>query len=260
MIPDLIISLLSLPFSFFFFVLTERIFALHQFRVGKKISFMGFMYQTFIDEIESLRRELTAATLFMYLVQVSIVFFLSHDPHAIFLIYLTAIGLVIAVLNDGEERPLARIANDGVEVRYFLAVTMILVSLIAVFSASKTTSISLMGWQWTHLFFVIPFGVAGMILFGEHPFRGPSPRNGWIKSFRFYVWSMIAAELFMGGGEVGIDLHAKAAGMYMVFRLFGNYLQTFYSRDLVRVCVVYLFPISGVLWMVTELVGVLRNF
>jgi hypothetical protein len=121
--------------------------------------------------------------------------------------------------------------------------------LFACFTLTKSTSLAQVHFAWTELFFIVPFQLAGMILFGEHPFQGMSKKPGWIESARFYVWSMLGAKMFLGGGDYFVDFHLKSAAIYMAFRVAGIYLPKFQQRDLLRVSILYLIPITGLLWL-----------
>jgi hypothetical protein len=261
MIAILFAILSIFPVSFFFYALSERLIAKHESRVGREIVFARFVSQTWIDAWVEIKRMKSLRLWLLFFIQCSVIFLFEIDVEYLIFIYLALNGFTLVYLNLNEFSSVPRlIDSDRVEVRYSIATAVAMLCLFAAFTLTKSTSLAQAHWSWTGLFFIIPFQLAGMILFGEHPFQGMSPKPGWIQSARFYVWSMLCVKMFLGGGDYFIDLHLKSAVIYLAFRVAGIYVPNFQQRDLLRVSILYLFPITGILWLfAVVLYGVMES-
>ena len=67
-------------------------------------------------------------------------------------------------------------------------------------------------------------------------------------------------KLFLGGSLFYLDGHFKAIALFLLCRLAGQYFPRYMQKDLFRLSMIYLIPLSGVLWLVTMLfLGALRS-
>jgi hypothetical protein len=247
------------PVSFIFFAISERMIARHESRVGKEISFGKFVAQTWIDAWVQVKRIKTFSFWLLFALQCSLVLLLDLNSQYVIFIYLAMNGfLLVWFLPEHVDPVVKRIEADRAQVRYSVATAVAILCLFACFTMSKSSSLSEVNWNWASLLFVVPFQLAGMILFGEHPFQGLCDKPRWIESVRFYIWSMLCVKLFLGGGDFFVDFHLKAAALYLFCRVAGIYFPTFHQRDLLRISVAYLFPITGLLWLSVLLLGALE--
>ena len=84
--------------------------------------------------------------------------------------------------------------------------------------------------------------------------------SSWIRSARFYVWCMLSVKLFLGGNLAFFDGHLKAALLFVFCRLVAQYFPRYAQKDLYRLGLIYLVPLSIVLWLTTMLIlGVARS-
>jgi hypothetical protein len=241
------------PVSFLMYAISERMIARHESRVGKQVGWVGFIWQTWVDARMELRTQTEPGTWLLYLFQLSMVFLLGIRVEYLMFIYIALIGFLLVWMSLGTQSVVSRIRADGQQVRFSIAGAIALLCLFVCFTCSRTTDMSGVVWSPVLLAFVIPFQLCGMILFGEHPFRGMSEKSGWLPSARFYVWSLLTAKLFLGGGEWFFDIHFKAAVLYLGSRIFGIYFPGFHQKDLLRISIIYLFPITGALWLMAML-------
>jgi hypothetical protein len=247
------------PVSFIFFTMSERVIARHESRVGKEISFGNFVAQTWIDAWVQMKSVKSFSFWLLFASQSAVVLLLDLNVQYVIFIYLAMNGFMLVWFLPEHADPVVKmIEADRAQVRYAVATAVAILCLFACFTLSKSSNLSEVHWYWTSLLFVAPFQLAGMILFGEHPFQGLSDKRRWIESARFYVWSMLCVKMFLGGGDYFVDFHLKAAALYLFCRVAGIYFPKFHQRDLLRISVAYLFPITGLLWLSVLLLGVLE--
>jgi hypothetical protein len=247
---QLISSAISIfPLSFLMFALSERMIARHESRVGKHIAVAGYVWQTWVDTRVDLAK-LGYRIWALFLFQLSIVFLYGIDAEYVVFPYLAANGFLLASLSPDHGNVLKKISFDREQVAFAAASAMAALCLLGAFTLTGTANLSEIRFHFGNLLFVIPFQLAGMILFGEHPFPGFSDKRTWIESARFYAWSMVTARVFLGGGSFFVDFHLKAAALYLSFRLVGVYFPAFRQKDFLRIVVLYGFPLTGVLWLV----------
>ena len=252
MIPFVFSAIALFPLSFVVYSLSERMIARHESRVGKQISFAGFLWQTWVDERVSLG-SLRPADWLVSLFQLSIVFLYEIPLEYLIFPYLAVNGFLLAFRTGREGGALGRIASDREQVCCAIASLVAGICLLGAFTVSKTTNMAAMHWSPAHLLFVIPFQLAGMILFGEAPFRGTREASSWSGSARFYAWSMLTVKVFLGGGDFFVDFQRKAAAIYLVSRIVAIYFPSFRQQDLLRVAILYLFPLTGIAWLMAVL-------
>ena len=258
----LLFTLFSIfPVSFFFYALSERMIARHESRVGREIIFSRFISQTWVDSWVEVKRLKSLSQWFLFALQCSVIFLFEIDVEYLIFIYLAINGFALVHFTAEKTGTVSnKIEADRAEVRYSVASAIAALCLFGAFTLTKSTSLAQAHWSWMGLFFIVPFQLAGMILFGEHPFQGMSTKPSWIESARFYVWSMLCAKMFLGGGDYFVDLHLKSAAIYLAFRIAGIYFPKYHQRDLLRVSILYLFPITGLLWLfAVVLYGVLES-
>ncbi len=254
-----VLSAISIfPLSFLMFALSERMIARHESRVGKHIGIAGYVWQTWIDTRVDLTR-LEGRIWALFLFQLSIVFLYGIDAEYLVFPYLATNGFLLAMLSPSHGEVLKKITFDREQVAFSAASAMAALCLLGAFTLSGTANLRAIEFHFGHLFFVIPFQLAGMILFGEHPFAGFLEKRTWIESARFYAWSMVTARVFLGGGSVFFDFHLKAAVLYLAFRLLGAYFPAFRQKDFLRIVVLYGFPLTGILWLVVMMVNAWFN-
>ena len=250
MILSILFALFSFfPVSFFFYTLSERLRVTHELRVGKQIKFFDFMLQTWVDALLELKQLSQNRVWVIYLLQFSILFLFDLDVDYLLFVYLAINSFLLIYLSKNQTAVVSRIELDRVQVRYAIAATVSFLCLFACFTSSGTTSLAQIHFNPLEILFIVPFQLAGMILFGEYPFQGMSKKTGWIDSARFYAWSMLTTQLFLGGGFFFFDFHLKAAFLYLACRLCGIYFPRFYHKDLLRVSILYLLPLTGLLWL-----------
>lgn len=250
---SILLAIISIfPISFFFYALSERFIARHELRVGKQIYFFRFVYQTWVDATVEMKKQKNIWVWAMTVLQMSIVFLLDFNFHYAVFLYL-AVNSFLMVHVHAKAAVVDRIENDRVQVRQMIAMAVAVLCFFGCFISSRETSLAGVEWSFIQLLFVIPFQLAGMIIFGEHPFQGMSKKPVWIESARFYVWSLLSAKMFLGGSVLFFDFHLKAAFLYIACRLLGMYVPTFFHRDLVRVSILYLLPVTGLLWLIAML-------
>lgn len=255
MIQAFLSIILVFPASFIFYALSERAIAKHESRVGREILIGNFFVQTWFDSWEDLKSHRSLIYWFIFTLQCSIVFLFEIDVEYLLFIYLALNAIALVCLSPANHDAIAKIEADRNEVKYALSTTISLLCIFCCFTLSKSTSLVQIHWSWIEVFFVVPFQLAGMILFGEQPFQGMSAKPMWTESLRFYIWSMLCVQLFMGGGFLLVDLHLKAAIIYWAFRVAGIYFPRFQQRDLLRIGILYLFPLTGLLWLAVMLYG-----
>ena len=243
-----------LPVSFLFYCWTERLIARHESRVGKKITFSSFVLQTWVDTLLELRIKRPLWFWFLFCFQCLLPFLYSVRLEYLVFPWLVLNGFMLAVLSPRGESVLTRIDFDQKQVSFAVASGISLLCLIGSFTITKTADLGAIGWSPFHLFFVIPFQVAGMIFFHESPFRGFLERASWLESVRFYGWCMITAQAFLGGGEYFIDSNLKAGTLFVFSRLIAVYFPRFRQKDLLRVSTLYFLPLTGAIWLVVMLV------
>jgi hypothetical protein len=247
---ELAFSAISIfPLSFVMFALSERMIARHESRVGKHITVAGYLWQTWVDTRVDLRG-LGVREWALFLFQLSIVFLYGIDAEYLIFPYLAANGFLLAMLSPSHGNVLKKISSDREQVAFSAAGAMAALCLLGAFTLSGTANLSAIQFHFGHLLFVIPFQLAGMILFGEHPFSGFQEKRTWIESARFYAWSMVTARVFLGDGSFFFDFHLKAALLYFSFRLVGAYFPAFRQKDFLRILVLYGFPLTGILWLI----------
>ena len=252
---ELMFSLLSMvPGSFLFYCWTERVIARHESRVGKKIAFSGFLWQTAIDTMLEVRVRKPLWFWFLFGFQCSLPFLCGIKIEYLIFPWLILNGFLLAVLSPKDGNVLEKIDFDQKQVSFAVASGISLLCLSGGFTLSKTADLGVVAWSPLHLVFVIPFQIAGMILFQERPFRGFLERSSWIESVRFYGWCLVAVQAFLGGGEYFIDANLKAGVLFLISRLLAVYFPRLRQRDLIRVSTLYLFPLTGAIWLVVMLV------
>ena len=251
MIFSILFAVFSIfPVSFFFYTLSERLIATHELRVGKQIKFPSFLVQTWVDAKLECKKLLSNWMWAVYLLQFSILFCFDFDVEYLTFIYFALNAFVgVVLVTKYRDGVVERIEADRMQIRTAVGLSIATFCVFGCFTPSQTTSLAQIHFSVLELLFVIPFQLAGMILFGEYPFGGMSKKTGWLQSARFYGWSMLATKLFLGGGSFFIDFHIKAAILYVLCRLFGVYFPKFHHRDLLRISILYLFPLTGILWL-----------
>lgn len=242
------------PISFLAYSMSERLIAKHESRVGKKIDGSDFVWQTWVDACLELKKVSPTILWLLYALQFSIIFLFNLNVEFLAFVYLALNGFALAYLAGYDSGAVKKIASDRLQTGHAVASGIAALCIFGCFTLSKSSSLAQVHWSWLELLFVVPFQLAGMILFGEQPFQGMRKKTGWIDSARFYAWSMLAAKLFLGGGAFFIDLHVKAAALYLIFRTFGIYFPKYQQRDLLRISILYLFPITGLVWLVAMLI------
>ena len=247
------------PVSFLFFALSERMIARHESRVGKEVSLGKFITQTWVDAWVQVKGIRSFSYWLLFVLQCSVVLLLDLNIQHMIFIYLAMNGFLLVWFSPHHADPVVKLIEiDRAQVRFSVASVVSILCLFGGFTLAKSTSLTEMHWCWSSLLFVAPFQLAGMILFGEHPFQGLSDKPRWIESARFYVWSMLCVKMFLGGGDYFIDFHLKTAALYLFCRVAGIYFPKFHQKDLLRISVAYLFPITGLLWLSVVLLGVLE--
>jgi len=260
MMLQLISILFMIPISFLFYALSERLIAKHESRVGREVLLGSFLVQTGVDAWKEISSRSHFSLWLLFFLQCSLVVLFEIDVEYLIFIYLAVNAFaMICVHQQKMKSVVGRIEADRQEVRCSIGLVIALLCLFGCFTLNKTTSLAQIQWGWVDLFFVIPFQLAGMILFHEQPFNGESPKPGWVESVRFYLWSMLCAKLFLGGGSYYFDFHLKAAAIYLIFRVSGIYFPRLHQRDLLRVAILYLFPITGLLWLFAMLYGLVEG-
>jgi hypothetical protein len=243
------------PISFLAYVMSERLNAIHQSRVGKAIHGTDFLQQSWRDMFAELKNEKDRRLFAVYVLQYLVVFFLNLDIEAVFFIYLILNGLILALISPIDlDRVEKRIEADRTQMSFLLASTLAIISAFVCFMHSGSTSLAQVNWSPIYLVFLPLFTVAGMILFGEYPFALTGRHSRWIDSARFYIWCALATQLFLGGGQYGVDLHLKAGSLFIGFRLVAQYFPRYTQKDVFRLSVIYFVPTAVVLWLLTMVI------
>lgn len=253
MITLLLTFIFMFPASFIFFALSERMIARHESRVGKQITLFPYIYQTWVDAVLDLKKLARTKDWISFLIQFSIIFFLNLDIEYVIFIYLALLAFMLIYKSSLDENVYDRVESDRIQVRVGIGITLALLCLFACFAPSQSTSLVQIKFSWIGLILLVPFQLSGMILFSEHPFQGMSKRGTWIESARFFAWSLLSAQLFLGGGSLVFDHYLKAAFLYLLCRVVGVYFPRVYHKDLLRVSILYLFPIAGLAWLLAML-------
>ena len=256
MITLLVSLILFIPLSFISFVISERVNATHQTRVGRGIRFGSFFNQHVVDAIQEMRAFRSKSGLLILLFQFSGLIFFDLNFQSVLLIYLISnlVLLVLVSLNEAFEGKAdlsiaKRIEFDRIQIQFCLAGLLALISSYACFSLSTTQSIPEVVYHFAALPFIIFFQIAGMILFGEYPFIYFEERKGWFRSARFYLWCLLSSKLFLGGELFVFDLYIKATLLFVLFRLVAIYFPLYRQKDLLKIALLYLIPLSIALWL-----------
>jgi len=258
MIQSILSILAIFPLSFVVYSLSERIIARHESRVGKQISLSGFVWQTWVDTWVELR-SMKFIVWFTHLFPLSIVLIYGIDAEFLIFPYLALLGFILVRKNGQNARVLERITSDREQVAFAVASAVALLCVLGAFTLSKTTNMATLPWSPGHLIFILPFQLAGMILFGEAPFLGFRTNPTWMGSARFYAWSMLTTQVFLGGGDYFFDFQIKSIGLYLCSRLLAIYVPTLRQKDLLRVSILYLLPMTGILWLLMMVIRVLTG-
>ncbi|MBU6153065.1 MAG: NADH-quinone oxidoreductase subunit H [Bdellovibrionales bacterium] len=257
---DVAFTLFSIfPVSFLVYSWTERVQARHESRVGKDIALTGFFWQTWVDTLLEVRTRRSPWVWLFFGFQCALPFLYVLRLEYLVFPWMVLAGFSLAAMTTGKEGVLARIDSDQRQVAFAVASGISLLCIIGGFSLSGTADLGRISWSPLHLIFVIPFQIAGMILFQEHPFRGFLERASWLESVRFYGWCMVTVRLFLGGGEYFLDFNLKAGLLFLVSRLFAIYFPRLRQEDLLRVSMTYLLPLTGVFWLVVMLAFALMS-
>jgi hypothetical protein len=241
------------PISFLMYVLSERMNAVHQARVGRGITLSEFFTQTWRDSFFQLKQMPNWRYILLFAVQISIVFCLDSHVENIFYVYLVLNFLVMEILSPTQDESMERVNSERASMRALIGSVIAFLCSFVVFAHSGTSELGEVQWSLISFLFLPFFQIAGMIIFAEAPFYEVVLENTWTKSLRFYVWCMVSAHLFLGGSVFFLDLHVKAAALFVICRLMGQYFPKFTQRDLFRVSVLYLIPMVSLLWAVAML-------
>jgi hypothetical protein len=255
----LLATILIFPVSFGVYAFSQRMMAKHESRVGREISVGSFFAQTFSDAWIEFRSSHSIEYWVLFALQCSLIILFEVDVEYLLFIYVALNGFALAYFSRSKKSAVQKIENDRLETSYSIATVVAVLCLFGCFTLSKSTSLVHLPWVGIEFLFVIPFQLAGMILFSEAPFQNSNTRPGWVQSVRFYIWSMLCVKLFLGGGDYFIDLHLKTAVLYVACRLAGIYFPKFQQRDLLRVGILYLLPITGLVWLTVILYGVFES-
>ena len=251
---DTIFSLLSIfPVSFLIFSWSERESARHESRVGKDIALSAFVWQTWIDTLLEIKIRKSVWRWLLFSFQCSLPFVCGVRFEYLVFPWLAIAGLSLVASTSGEEKIFDRIDSDQRQVSFAIASALAFLCLTGAFAISGNADLGAGRWSPLHLLFVIPFQIAGMILFQEHPFRGFLEKASWLETVRFYGWSMVTTRVFLGGGEIFIDLNLKACALFMGSRLFAVYFPRLRQKDLLKVATMYFLPITGAIWLMVML-------
>ncbi len=257
-----VLSLLSIfPASFFFFAISQRLRARHESRVGRQITFPDFFRQLWVDELVELRSIKTRRKWLLFFVQVSILFLFQIDAEYLVFIYLAVNGFLLSCCGKFETSVSEKIRADRFQVSFAIATLIAILCVFGCFTVSGSASLANIKWSWISLLFVVPFQLSGMILFSEAPFAGMETGAAcWLRSARFYVWSIFCVQLFLAGGDSFVLTHVKAGLLYLVFRAIGFYFPNYQQKDLLRISILYLFPVTGIVWLLAMLLfGVIES-
>lgn len=233
-------SILSIfPFSFMIYLLSERLIAIHQSRVGIGISTTGFFKQGLINLADLFRKPTDLSVLLVTVIQFSFIFlisFFNNDLNSYplqggFIICLLINLLVFLIqgyratyTKQSTLLVYLRIQNDQRMIKASVGSLIALICIFATFAQAGSWSISEISYQqinsptqwgmfWSPIqfLFLILFQVAGMLIFEEHPFGSSFgdeakeynlPSSSWIASSRFYVWSLLGSIIYLGGGSL----------------------------------------------------------
>jgi hypothetical protein len=244
------------PVSFFAYVLSERVAVTHQARVGRAISMRLFFIQHWLDFLSDIKRVPSRRAWLIYSVQLSAAAVLAVPVEGLFYLYLMVCWLLVVLTTEGALNVFDRVSSDRSQMRILLGS---LIAFLCVFAASiPQTSFDVLSWgfRWEQFLFFIPFQIAGMMIFAEAPFFSLNGRVYWLRSARFFVWSLVTAQLFLGGNLLGLDLYVKGAGLYVFFRLVGQYFPKYAQEDWTRVALLYLIPLTFFLFLGVALIHV----
>lgn len=244
------------PVSFFAFVCSERLNVTHQARVGRAISFGEYLNQQWVDMISDLKSIPNLRAALLYLSQLSAAALLFLDIDGAFYLYLLLNWFFIVISTHDDLDVFERVSSDRSQMRFLLGAFVAFVCVLGCGLSQGSLNISAWHWDWTHLLFILPFQIAGMVLFGEHPFTPLYPRVFWLKSSRFFVWSLLSTEIFLGGSWFALDFYLKALAIYLVSRLIGQYFPKYAQADLFRIGILYLVPITFFLFLVSAVIHV----
>ncbi|MBS1959280.1 MAG: hypothetical protein JST80_07415 [Bdellovibrionales bacterium] len=244
------------PISFFAFVASERVNVIHQARVGRGIVFGDYLSQQWIDMIADLKSISSWRAVFLYLCQLSCAALLFLNVDCAFYLYLLFNWFLIVISTHDQLEVFERVSSDRSQMRFLIGAFISFICVLACGVGQGSLNISEWSWNWTNLLFVFPFQIAGMILFGEHPFAPMYPRIFWLKSSRFFVWSLLATKIFMGGSWFVVDFYLKTVAVYLVSRLMGQYFPKYSQADLFRISIQYLIPITFFLFLISAVTHV----
>jgi hypothetical protein len=254
---NVVLAVLGLfPVSFFAFVCSERLNVTHQARVGRAITFGDFLKQHWVDMMADLRSMPSFRGALLYLSQLSAVALLFLDVDGAFYLYLLLNWFFIVISTHDGLDVFERVSSDRSQMRFLLGGFVAFVCLLGCGLSQGETNVSSWHWDWTHLLFLLPFQIAGMVMFGEHPFEPVYPRVYWLKSSRFFVWSLLSTEIFLGGSWFMLDFYLKALAIYLVSRLAGQYFPKYAQADLFRIGILYLIPMTFFLFLVSAVIHV----
>ena len=263
MITFMISVVLFVPLSFIAYVVSERANATHQARVGKGISFVGFSIQHAMDALNGMKSRKSAILILISLLQYSGLVLFDLPIPSVLLIYLMTNALALVLLNLFEASQESegvitakRIESDRIQIQFIFGSVLAFISSYASFSFSGTQVLPEVSLNLVAMPFLVFFQIAGMILYGEHPFTYLDYPRGWAGSARFYLWSLLSAKLFLGGSWFVFDLHIKAAILFVVFRLFAIYFPKYQQKDVLKIGMFYLIPLSVALWLLVYSLGV----
>lgn len=254
---ELVLAVLGFfPVSFLIFVLSERVNVTHQARVGRGILFGQYFYQHWVDMIADLRLMPSRRDVILCLSQLLLVLLLFVSVDCAFYLYLLLNWFLMVASTRDSLGAVERIDLDRLQMRFLLGAIVSFICILGVGLSHGSLNLALLEWDWTHLFFILPFQVSGMVLFGEHPFTPANPRTHWLESSRFFVWSLLSAKIFLGGSWFVFDFYVKAAALYLISRLIGQYFPRYAQADLFRIMIVYFIPVVSFLFLLSAVIHV----
>jgi len=252
---DTIFSLGSVfPFSFLIYSWSERELARHESRVGKDIALPAFIWQTWIDTLLEVKVRKSIWHWVLFTFQCSLPFVCGIRFEYLVFPWLALVGFTLVASESGAGKVFERIDSDQKQVSFAISSAVALLCLLGAFALSGNADLGAAMWSPLHLFFVIPFQIAGMILFQEHPFRGFLEKASWLESVRFYGWCMVTTRVFLGGGEYFFDTNLKASALFMGSRVLAVYFPRMRQKDLLKIGIMYFLPLTGALWLMVMLV------
>jgi hypothetical protein len=276
------------PISFFIYFISERLLMTHQSRVGLGQSISAFFSQAGINHFNLIRRPAALRSSVMIAIQFSLLaivpmtesdFEKNWSPGGIWIV-LIGIALVMGYrfssIYSEEQESVEVIQRTSIDRRLMMVFSGGALALISVLSIQghlgtwsltdviRSQSQSPFHWnlfqepfQW--MFFIL-FQIAGMVIFEEHPFSLQQLRyqdennllnSGWIRSARFYIWSLLSVSIFLGSGWLietwvpllsFITLHFKAAVVFIICRLIGLYFPKYSQQEAQQALLVFLIP------------------